>query len=59
MSEIGNSMREVIIMSYVDPSVRKQFDTLSPELQKAILVKDVSIRSLKDLIKVLENFVSE
>jgi hypothetical protein len=45
-------------MSYIDPKVRKQFDTLSPELQKAIMDKNIPINSLQDLIRVLDNIAN-
>jgi len=44
-------------MPYIDPKVKKQFDSLSPELQKAITDKNVDIRSLQDLIGILESIV--
>ncbi len=41
-------------MSYIDAKVKKQFDTLSPELQRAILDQNVNINTLQDLIRELE-----
>lgn len=46
-------------MSYISPKVQPQFDTLSPELQAAILEKNVSLHSLYDLIGALEELVNE
>lgn len=46
-------------MSYVDPSIKDKFETLSKELQEAILERDVKLYSMKDLIKVLEEIVAE
>lgn len=45
-------------MSYVDPKVQKQFDTLSPDLQKAIMDKNIPIHSVQDLIRVLDNIAN-
>ncbi len=46
-------------MSYVDPAIQTQFESLSPELKNAILERDVKLSSLADLIKVLEDIVEE
>lgn len=46
-------------MSYINPKVRPQFDSLSPGLQQAVLSKGVSIHTLYDLIRVLEDLVAE
>lgn len=45
-------------MSYVDPKIKKQFDSLSPELQKALIDKDVALNNLQDLIKALETIAN-
>ena len=46
-------------MSYVDPKIKKQFDSLSPELQDEILKRDVKLYSLKDLMDCLQKIVDE
>ncbi len=46
-------------MSYVDPKIKPQFETLSIELKNAILERDVKLYSLADLIKVLQDIVDE
>ena len=46
-------------MSYIDPKIQDKFHTLSPALQDVILKKDVSIYTLQDLIKVLDEIVKE
>ncbi len=46
-------------MSYVDPKIQTQFESLSVELKNAILERDVNLNSLADLIKVLEDIVEE
>jgi hypothetical protein len=46
-------------MSYVDPSIRDKFETLSVELKNAILERNVRLNNLNDLIKVLEDIVAE
>ena len=39
--------------------VRSQFDSLSPELRKAILDRNVKINTLYDLIDVLGDIIRE
>lgn len=46
-------------MFYVNPAVKPQFDSLSPELKEAISEKNVPINSLADLMKILEDIVKE
>ena len=46
-------------MSYVDPSIRDKFETLSVDLKNAILARNVRLNNLNDLIKVLEDIVAE
>jgi len=46
-------------MAYIDSKVKRQFDSLSPELRKAINDKNVDINSLQDLIRILESIVNE
>ena len=46
-------------MSYVNPKLRPQFETLSIDLKNAILERDVQLNTLNDLIKVLEDIVAE
>jgi hypothetical protein len=46
-------------MSHIDPSMKKHFDSLSPELQKAVMDKGIPINTLQDLIRVLEQIVDE
>lgn len=43
----------------ISPNVQPQFQTLSPDLQAAILEKNVKIHTLYDLIGVLEDLVAE
>lgn len=52
-------MDEVIVMSYISPKVQEKFDTLSPELKAVILERGVSINTIHDLIRVLEEIVKE
>lgn len=44
-------------MSYVDPSLRTQFESLSIDLKNAILERDVELHSMADLIRCLEEIV--
>lgn len=46
-------------MSYVNPALRPQFESLSIELKNEILSRDVTINSLPDLISVLQRIVDE
>lgn len=46
-------------MTFVDPRLKPQFDSLSKELQQVIMEKDVQIHSLQDLIQCLEDIVNE
>ncbi|WP_458862128.1 hypothetical protein [Acidaminobacterium chupaoyuni] len=46
-------------MSYVDPKIMSHFQTMPPELQSAVLARNVTLHSLQDLIAVLEQIVSE
>ena len=46
-------------MAYVDPKLRPRLESLSPELRTAILARNVSLRTLRDLIGVLEDLVTE
>ncbi|MBU5449193.1 hypothetical protein [Acetivibrio sp. MSJd-27] len=46
-------------MTFIDPRLKPQFDSLSKELQEVILSKDVQIHSLQDLIQCLETIVNE
>ncbi len=56
----GNDKTEVMNkMSYVDPKIQTQFESLPVELKNAILERDVKLNSLADLILVLEDIVEE
>ncbi len=56
----GNDKTEVMNnMSYVDPKIQTQFESLPIELKNAILERDVKLNSLADLILVLEDIVEE
>ena len=46
-------------MTFFDPRLKPQFDSLSKELQQVIMEKDVQIHSLQDLIQCLEDIVNE
>lgn len=46
-------------MSYVDPKLRTQFESLSIDLKNAILERNVQIYTLNDLIHVLEEFIED
>lgn len=46
-------------MSYVDESIRDKFESLSTNLKTAILERDVRLNNIHDLIRVLEDIVSE
>lgn len=46
-------------MSYVDPSLRTQFEALSVDLKNAILERNVDLHSMADLIRCLEEMVQD
>lgn len=46
-------------MSYIGPAVKNKFDSLSDDLKKEILKRDVKINSIQDLIKCLDSIVAE
>lgn len=46
-------------MSYVAPAIREKFESLSTNLQNAILERDVQLNNIHDLIHVLEDIVAE
>lgn len=46
-------------MSYVNPRLRPQLETLSVDLKNEILSRDVRIETLQDLIRVLEQITAE
>lgn len=42
-------------MSYVDPKIRNQFESLPIELKNEILSRNLNLRSMSDLIRALED----
>lgn len=46
-------------MSYINPALRPQFESLSIELKNEILSRNVTINSLPDLISVLQQIVDQ
>lgn len=46
-------------MSYVDPSIKDKFESLSVNLKNVILERNVQLYTMNDLIKVLEEIVKE
>lgn len=46
-------------MSYVNPELRGQFETLTVDLKNEILSRNVQINTMQDLIAVLEDIVAE
>lgn len=45
--------------SYVSPEIRDKFETLSVDLKNCILERNVQLRNIHDLIRVLEDIVNE
>lgn len=45
--------------SYVAPAIQEKFDTLSTELKSCILERNVRLNDIHDLIRVLEEIVTE
>lgn len=46
-------------MSYVDPKLQNQFESLSIDLKNAILERNVQIYEITDLIQVLNDITKE
>ncbi|MBW7573629.1 hypothetical protein [Caproiciproducens faecalis] len=46
-------------MSYIGPAVKNKFDSLSRDLQEAIMKQDVKINSIQDLIQCLDSIVTK
>lgn len=46
-------------MSYVNPKLNRQFESLSIDLKNEILSRDVHLNNLNDLIAVLQQIVDE
>lgn len=46
-------------MSYINPALRPQFESLSIELKNEILARNVTLNSLHDLMSVLQQIVDE
>lgn len=46
-------------MSYISPTLEENFNSLGPELKDFILKRDVQLYTMEDLMKVLEEIVSE
>lgn len=46
-------------MSYVDPSIKDKFESLSINLKNTILERNVDLHNIHDLIRVLEDIVQE
>lgn len=45
--------------SYISPSIREKFESLSIELKNDILERNVHLETIYDLIHVLEKIVAE
>lgn len=45
--------------SYISPTIRDKFETLSVDLKNTILERNVQINTMYDLISVLEKIVAE
>lgn len=46
-------------MSYIDPSIKDKFESLSIDLKNQILNRNVTLNNIHDLIGVLEVIVKE
>ena len=46
-------------MSSVAPSIRKQFDSMPPDLQRAVLDLHVRLETMNDLTSCLERIIRE
>ena len=45
--------------SYVNPTIREKFETLSVDLKNEILSRNVQLNNMQDLMRVLEEIVAE
>ena len=46
-------------MSYINPNLREQFESLSIDLKNEILARDVHLENLADLVNVLGEIIHE
>ena len=46
-------------MSYVNPAIRRQFESMPIDLKNAVLSMDVKLENMNDLMAVLERIVAE
>ncbi|MDF2567207.1 MAG: chaperonin GroEL [Oscillospiraceae bacterium] len=46
-------------MSYINPKIKAQFETLPIDLKNAILEQNVQLNTMNDLIKCLESIATE
>lgn len=56
---LTHTEHEVITMSYVNPAIRPQFETMPSELKNAVLQMDIRLESMADLMTCLERIVAE
>lgn len=59
INNLGHSITEVMNMSYISSAVQPKFNELSENLRNQILSRDVQLRTIYDLIHVLEEIVNE
>lgn len=50
---------EVVSMSYVNPAIRAESDSMPPELRKHILQMDVKLEIMSDLMACLRRIATE
>ena len=55
----GNTAYEVSNLSYVNPAIRPQFDSMPIDLKNAILSMDVKLETMSDLMACLERIIAE
>ncbi|MBP1737123.1 MAG: hypothetical protein H6Q60_1004 [Oscillospiraceae bacterium] len=55
----GQTVIEVIIMFYINPRIRPQFDSLDTDLKNAIRSMDVRVETLTDLMSCLERIIQQ
>ena len=46
-------------MSYVNPAIRDQFESMPADLRQAVLSMDVRLESMSDLMTCLERIIAE
>ena len=55
----GNTAYEVSNLSYVNPAIRPQFDSMPADLREHILHMNIRLETMNDLMGCLERIIAE